>query len=95
MHRFLSQIAGYWLSRSIGAAPVENNYDFNKAQGKRLYDRQNGRKPCATGAGLSRLRMANSTGYFTEGRDPLSALSRPDVGEEDVDFRTQDIGLAA
>jgi hypothetical protein len=36
MHRFVPQIANYRLSRTIGAAPVENNCDFGKAQGKRF-----------------------------------------------------------
>jgi hypothetical protein len=36
MHRFASQIADYRLSRTIGAAPAENNCDFSKAQGTGL-----------------------------------------------------------
>jgi hypothetical protein len=36
MHRFVPQIAGYRLNRTIGAAPVENNCDFNKARGTGL-----------------------------------------------------------
>jgi hypothetical protein len=36
MHRFVSQIADYRLSRTIGAAPAENNCDFSKAQGTDL-----------------------------------------------------------
>src|ERR1700693_5180669 len=81
MHRFVSQIAGYRVSRTIGAAPAENNCDFSKAQGTGLAIRgqtQKGRREAGLFTLLIRRRSGLRSVYGSVLRDdratPVEAI---------------------